>query len=152
MSQKSTPTSAGTFKEFWNSLPFIVRLIIIIVIVVGIVLLIKMLLDNYKKNQRQKVLENNVQTTTVTNSQGNNVTYTADLGTRAAAIHAAFYDNDVFGLTEDEDAAVMEILNVPKPLIPDLSAVYYQAYKKNLKADFMKYAADEWPKISYLFA
>jgi len=79
----------------------------------------------------------------IQDSAGNVQNVSIDLGTAAANIYDAFYNNDWFGWTEDEERAIRTILPVPKSLIADLSDIYFRLYKKILKEDFIRFLSDE---------
>lgn len=83
---------------------------------------------------------------------GQTAQITVDLSTSATKIYDAFYNNDPFGWTEDETAAINELKKIPKPFIPRLSKTYFDLFKKDLKGDFIKFLdTDEFDKIEYLF-
>jgi len=66
-----------------------------------------------------------------------------DLGGSAGEIYDAFYNNDIFGATEDEERAISILTAIPDEYITDLSNIYYKLYGKILKADFIKYLSPE---------
>lgn len=152
MAKKNNIVQAKSFAEFWAAIPVFVKIIIWALVAFLIYLIGKAIYKSYKEAKRQKLLEGNQVTTTFNSpTTGQPITQTVDLGTKAAAIDAAFYENDWFGISEDEEAAITELLGVPKNLIPDLSNVYFKLNGKNLKSDFLKFAPEQWPSISYLF-
>lgn len=132
-------------KELYKKDPkfFLVMLLIILVVVFFIG---KFIYSEYKKNKQKQVLENSTTSTNV-----NGVNLSINLGSVAQQIHSAFYDNDWFGWTEDEDKAITVILGVPKALIPQLKEVYFQLYDKDLNQDFIQYTGDSYYKVSNLF-
>ncbi|NBV41846.1 hypothetical protein EBR96_03655 [bacterium] len=67
-------------------------------------------------------------------------------------IYDAFYRNDWAGITEDETKAIRALRNVPKPLIPRLTAIYRQTYNKDLAEDFRRFLSDsDYRPIANLF-
>lgn len=84
-------------KELYKKDPkfFLVMLLIILVVVFFIG---KFIYSEYKKNKQKQVLENSTTSTNV-----NGVNLSINLGSVAQQIHSAFYDNDWFGWTEDEE-------------------------------------------------
>lgn len=52
--------------------------------------------------------------------------------------------------TENDTEAEKLVLKVPKPLIPQLIKEYASIYKRDLKADLIKYL-DGWSNVQYLF-
>ena len=142
----------NTISDWFNSLPAYVRLIIILVIIILIYIIGKKLYTIYQTNKKQKLLENSTQTTTFVNSSGQTVTQTIDLGTKANKIYNDFYNNDWFGISENEESARIELIGVPKTLVPELSNIYFQLYSKNMKNDFQSYLSDsQYQTISNLF-
>lgn len=71
------------------------------------------------------------------------------IGTIAANINDAFS-----GWSEDEERAISELLNCPKPLIPALSDAYFKISGGNsLKGDFIKYlSTDEYNQVRNLLS
>jgi len=136
-------------KKFWNELPWYWKLILALVAAILIFLLIRFLVRKYQAAERNKLLDKTV-VTGIGEQSGSPIS--VDLGGKAAAIHDAFYDNDIFGATEDEERAITELSGVPKNVIPDLSATYYQLYSSNLKDDFVKYLSPEdWNRVADKF-
>ena len=70
-------------------------------------------------------------------------TETIDLGGTAGEIYDAFYNNDWFGWTEDEERAITLLNKVPDEDITKLAQVYFKLYSKILKADYIKYLTEE---------
>jgi hypothetical protein len=62
-----------------------------------------------------------------------------DLKLVAAQIRDAFYNNDWFRLTEDEEAAANALLSIPISDAKRLGQIYFNLYKDVLKAEFVKY-------------
>lgn len=62
-----------------------------------------------------------------------------DLKTIAAKIHSAFYDNDWFGASEDEEAAIAALMEIQPTDAARLAVIYNGLYAKILKEDFIKY-------------
>jgi hypothetical protein len=141
-------TKTTSIKEAYTDLPAWVKLLLILAFIIVVVLVTKYILNSIKKAKQQKIIENSQVTTTV-----NGQAVSVDLGTRASAIHAAFHDNDWFGMSENEEQAMTELMNVPKNLVPKLSEVYYNLYGKNLKSEFQSYlSVEQWNKISGMFS
>lgn len=89
---------------------------------------------------------------TVTTPSGQQVNVTINLGQVAQEIHDAFFNNDWFGSTEDEEAAIAAVKRVPKQLIPQLTQTYAQLFNKDLRSDFVTYlSTDEFEQVAYLF-
>jgi len=124
-------------KEF-KKLNIYVRLVIIAIVIVILFIIGRKLYTSYKKNKAQKLLENSIETGNVV-SGGEVVPITLNLGTVANEIYDAFYRNDWFGASEDEEKAVVVLSGVPKSLIPNLSELYFTLYGHNLKNDFMEF-------------
>lgn len=140
-------TKTSSISEFWAEVPAVVKLIIYIVLVILIIVLLVWLYKKWNAGHRNKLLNNSTATTTTPGGQPVSV----NLGTIASQINSAFHSG-LFGMTEDEDAAIAALTNCPKQLIPDLSALYFQLYDSNLKEDFQEYVStEEWQKIEYLF-
>jgi len=77
---------------------------------------------------------------------------TYDIGAIAAEIYDSFYNNDFFGITEDEQRAIDALLPVPNEYVPKVSDTYFKLYNKILKADFVKYlSSDQWNIIKQKF-
>lgn len=88
----------------------------------------------------------------IVTSNGTQVTSNINLKNVASKIYDAFFNNDWFGATEDEDGAIKAIKSVPKAYIPKLMQEYATLYNKNLHDDFVKYlSADSYEKVDYLF-
>lgn len=69
----------------------------------------------------------------------------------ADGIYDAFYNNDWFGITEDEETAVNELKKVPKLYIKQLADVYRELHNKNLYNDFRRFlSADYYKTVSTL--
>lgn len=88
----------------------------------------------------------------VTTPTGQTVTVTVNLAQVSQEIYDAFFNNDWFGSTEDEAAAIAAVKRVPKQLIPQLTQTYAQLFNKDLRSDFVKYlSTDEFEQVAYLF-
>lgn len=69
----------------------------------------------------------------------------------ATEIYDALWNNDWLGVTEDEEAAIDAILQVPKSCIPSLAMVYNKMYDKNLREDMKFYLSNEqYEEIKHL--
>jgi len=103
------------------------------------------------KKQKSKELQKALDSTTTTNQGGKNVS--VNLGSIAGAINDAFH-HYYGGMAEDEERAIMELLNCPKQLIPQLSEVYYKISDgRGLKQDFIAYLdADEYARVRSQFS
>lgn len=142
-------TKTTGIKEFWADLPAIVKLIIIAVLIIAAYVVIKKVWKYFDDKRRSKIIDNSTKTGTGASGQPVSI----NLGTIASKIHDAFYNNDWFGMTEDEEGAIIALLNVPKSLIPDLSAIYYQLYSKNLKEEFQRFlGASDWKRVENLLS
>lgn len=61
----------------------------------------------------------------------------------ATEIYDAFWNNDVFGITECEQCAINALKQVPKEYINSLALVYYNMYGENLRENFKFYLTNE---------
>jgi hypothetical protein len=66
-----------------------------------------------------------------------------DLTTIATNIHDAFYNNDWFGASEDEERAITELTKINANDSPALANLYFTLFGKTLKLDFISYLDDE---------
>ena len=142
-----------SLKKMYNAFPLWGKILFWAVAALIVYTLYKRLLQALQNKNK-----NNLLNTTVTYTAGNNAgsstnqsgtTTNIDLGAKAAQIYDAFYDNDWFGFSEDETKAVNALLSVPTPLVPQLSALYFSLYAKNMKEDFVKYT--DFSKVSFKF-
>ena len=79
-----------------------------------------------------------------------NQTVSVNLGSTAQKIHAAFHDY-YYGMSEDEEGAIVALSNVPKSLIKQLSDIYYNLYSVNLNDEFLNYLSDsDYSRVSNL--
>lgn len=129
-------------KTLWAQIPIGVK-----IAGVGLAALLTFRFVNYQitaieRDKRRRNIDSKFNYT-FQDSYGNAQSINIDLGTAAATIYDAFYNNDWFGWTEDEERAIRTLLPIPKSLIPDLADIYYKLYKKILKEDFIKYLSDE---------
>lgn len=67
------------------------------------------------------------------------------------ALGTAYPWYDPRHVTEDEDRAVIAVLRVPKPLIPELAKIYLNMYQRNLQYDLKEYLDDKWSKVENMF-
>lgn len=58
-----------------------------------------------------------------------------NLNQTATEIYTAFFKNDIFGMTENDEAAFNSIKVVPKSCINSLAMVYNKMYNRNLRED-----------------
>jgi hypothetical protein len=94
-----------------------------------------------------------VPTVIVDTTTGQQVAININISALANQIYDALYNNDWFGTTEDEAAALAAVKQVPKGLIQALKEQYAKDYSKDLQADLIKYlSADDFQQISNLFA
>lgn len=105
--------------------------------------------DGIKEWRRASVLNNS----TMTGTTGTGQAITVDLGSIAAQINEAFYNNDWFGASEDEEGAINALVSCPASLIKDLIPVYKAVSDgKDLKSDFVKFLSPEdYNRVKYLF-
>lgn len=74
---------------------------------------------------------------------------TVNLAQKAGEIYDAFYNNDWFGWTEDEDRAIAALMSVPKEYVKDLANLYNSLHSENLYTDFTKFlSSDDYSKVS----
>lgn len=109
---------------------------------------------NYKIKKKIKEQEASiVPTVIIDTTTGQQVGININISALANQIYDALYNNDWFGSTEDEAAALAAVKQVPKGLIQALKEQYAKDYSKDLQADLIKYlSADEFQQISNLFA
>ena len=109
---------------------------------------------NYKIKKKIKEQEASiVPTVIVDTTTGQQVAININISALANQIYDALYNNDWFGSTEDEAAALAAVKQVPKGLIQALKEQYAKDYSKDLQADLIKFlSADEFQQISNLFA
>lgn len=121
--------------------------VIIIVVLIIVFIVAKQLYKQYLERKKNEIINDSQKTVTLPSGQ----TQSINLGAVALGIYDAFYNNDVFGASEDEQKAIALLSGVPKELIPDLSTIYFKLYGHNLREDYSKYLdSDEYAKISYL--
>jgi hypothetical protein len=109
---------------------------------------------NYKIKKKIKEQEASiVPTVIVDTTTGQQVAININISALANQIYDALYNNDWFGSTEDEAAALAAVKQVPKGLIQALKEQYAKDYSKDLQADLIKYlSADDFSQIANLFA
>jgi hypothetical protein len=109
---------------------------------------------NYKiKKKLQEQQDSIVPTVIIDTTTGQQVAININISALANQIYDALYNNDWFGSTEDEAAALAAVKQVPKGLIQALKEQYAKDYSKDLQADLIKYlSADDFQQISNLFA
>lgn len=109
---------------------------------------------NYKIKKKIKEQEASiVPTVIIDTTTGQQVAININISALANEIYDALYNNDWFGSTEDEAAALAAVKQVPKGLIQALKEQYAKDYNKDLQADLIKYlSADDFQQISNLFA
>lgn len=109
---------------------------------------------NYKlKKKLQEQQDSILPTVIVDTTTGQQVAININISALANQIYDALYNNDWFGGTEDEAAALAAVKQVPKGLIQALKEQYAKDYSKDLQADLIKYlSADDFQQISNLFA
>jgi len=141
----------GFVKDTWNELPPIAKTIIV---VGGGYLAYR----NGKKIYNRIKLRQDVQQYGASNvpiivtNNGTQVQSNINLKNIASIIHEAFYNNDWFGITENEEEAIKALKKVPKAYIPKLMEEYATIYNKNLQQDFVKYTSPtDYDRIEYLF-
>lgn len=101
----------------------------------------------YKKVEAKRV--NNIIDGTTQTANVNGAAVQVNIGTRASEIYDALHGS---WYSEDEVKAVNAVLQVPKPLIPQLSQVYFTISGKNLKTDLQDYLSDtQWLSIQQQF-
>ena len=125
-----------------------------IVIIVIIILVLIAIIITYKKidNRIQaKKAENAFNQSAIQGNIGGQM-YSINTASIAQQIYDAFYGNDWFGASEDEEAAIVAISNVPKQFIPLVTETYYNLYKKNLNGDFVKFLdKKDYDRVKPLF-
>ena len=109
---------------------------------------------NYKIKKKIKEQEASiVPTVIVDTTTGQQVAININISALANQIYDALYNNDWFGASEDEAAALAAVKQVPKGLIQALKEQYAKDYSKDLQADLIKYlSADDFSQIANLFA
>ena len=138
-------------KDTWNSIPPIAQTIIIIgggwlAYKKG-----KKVMDRIK--MRKDVESYSASSVPVIVTQnGQQITSNINLRDIASQIYDAFFNNDWFGWTEDEQRAAETIAKVPKAYIKQLMVEYNKAYNRNLHDDMVKYLSpSQYNLISFLF-
>lgn len=134
-------------KIFDSEWGWLIKLILIAVLAVILFFLIRKLIVWFKKQEAENKLQNAIATGTTTGG----TTFSTNYGSVAQRIYNAFYDNDWFGFSEDEEAAIIAINDVPKEFIPQLKQTYFDLYDKNLEADCIKYLGDEYSRVQNKF-
>lgn len=119
-------------------------------IIIGITSTIALLFLIYKvykyvlDKRNNSIIDNT--SATVSTSGG---AVTINIGTKASEINDALHGS---WWSEDEVKAVDAVLQVPKTLIPKLSATYFSISGKNLKTDLQSYlSSDQYTSIQHLF-
>lgn len=126
-------------KKFWNDLPSIAKGIIIIVLLIFLYVIAKNIYAWYKKRQAESLLANS----TIAG---------INLGSVAQRIYAAFHEY-YYGAAEDEETAIIALLDVPKALVPQLSDIYFQLYSKNLQNEYTQYlSASDYARVQNQFS
>jgi len=142
-------TTTSSTKEFWGDLPAGMKIGIIVIGGIGAFFGIRSVWKAIGQARRDKAV-NEIKTTT--SSGGTPIS--VDIGGIANTIYQCFYDNDWFGMSEDEEGAIAALSGCPKSLIPDLK----QSYKiissgHDLKSDFQSYVSSEqYATVSTLLA
>lgn len=129
-------------KNFIKEIPIWLRIVILIVLAILIFIAIRNLMVYVKKIKAENLLNN----ATATGGTGSTA-FSTNYGSVAQRIYSAFYDNDWFGWTENEEAAIVAVNDVPKAFIPQLKETYFNLYGKNLNEDCIKYLKDEYPRV-----
>jgi len=141
-------------KNVWNKTPDVAK----VLIYVGIGFLAykqgAKIYKNYKiKKKIKEQQESIVPTVIIDTTTGQQVAININISALANQIYDALFNNDWFGGTEDEAAALSAVKQVPKGLIQALKEQYAKDYSKDLQADLIKYlSVDEFQQIAYLFA
>jgi hypothetical protein len=139
------------FKKTWNEIPAIAKIIIIggggfLAYRKG-----KKIYERYELRKDVASYKAGEMPIIVTNN-GTQVTSNINLKNIASKIHDAFYNNDWFGATEDEEGAINALKTSPKAYIPKLMQEYATLYNKNLHDDFVKFLdATNYDRVNYLF-
>lgn len=126
-------------KQFWNDLPGFVKAIVIIVLLIFIYIIGKNIIAWIKKRQAENLLSNS--------TIGG-----VNLGSVAQRIYSAFHEY-YYGASEDEETAIISLLDVPKVLVPQLSDIYFQLYSKNLNSEFVRYlSSSDYARVQSQFS
>lgn len=140
---------ASAAKSMWAGLPPGGKIATIVIggIVVGVA--VKEGYSGIQEWRRKSLLNNS----TMTGTTGSGQAITVDLGSIAGQINEAFYNDDWFGASEDEEGAINALVSCPASLIKDLIPVYKAVSDgKDLKSDFIKYLSpEEYNRVKYLF-
>lgn len=139
----------ATNSSMWNDLHPMAKVGVFVVGGVVVFIAVKEGYAGVKEWRRKSVLNNS----TMTGTTGTGNAITVDLGSIAAQINEAFYNNDWFGASEDEEGAINALVSCPASLIKDLIPVYKAVSDgKDLKSDFIKFLSpEEYNRVKYLF-
>lgn len=110
----------------------------------------KKILKNWKAKKLQKDLFKKYQESILINNQGQ--AQQINFSIKAGVIYDSFYNNDIFGWTENEDRAIQTLLSIPKEYIETLAKYYFDLYGKILQNDFIKFCREsQYEKIKHYF-
>ena len=134
-------------KNLWGNASLITKIIVIAIAVILLFIIYKQLMKLYLAKYHEDILQNSTVQTSV-----NNTPLSINLGSIAQQIHAAFHDY-YYGLSEDEETAIVALNNVPKSLIPQLSDTYFKLYAVNLNSEFTNYlSSEDYKRVQNLFS
>lgn len=123
---------------------------IIIIIVIILIIATYVIAKKVKKRLASRKAEKEFEASAISGVIGG-TQYSINPASVATEIHDAFYDNDWFGASEDEEKAIIAINNVPKNFVPLVSQAYYSMFKLNLNAEMQKYLDVEYDKVRSQF-
>lgn len=111
---------------------------------------VKKIMKNAKAKKLQKKLFERYQESITINDQG--TAQQVNFSIKAGVIYDSFYNNDVFGFTENEDRAIETLLSIPKQYVKTLAKYYFDLYGKILQNDYIKFCREsQYQKIKHYF-
>jgi hypothetical protein len=134
--------------NFWAELPAFVKIIIVLIILFLVWRTTVKIRKYFEQKKQNDILENNKYN--IKDENGN--VYQIDLGGKASEIWNAFYNNDWFGATEDEEKALEVLNSVDVNLVTQLGNIYFNLYGKNMKSDFQRFlSTSQYNTIKHKF-
>lgn len=126
--------SQGTITKPTTYLPIILSLVLAIVFLPKIIRQFKLTLKN-------KAGIRDIEKGSIPSTPTNNSSYaqTTNLSVDALQLYTAFFDNDLFGYSEDEESAIEVLKRVPDKQIPDLAKAYEKINKNKAKGNMYQH-------------
>jgi len=123
-----------------------VKIALIVIVIIIIMIISKKVANKIKQRKAEKLFQKSSINGTV-----NGQPYSLNPATVAQEINDAFHDNDWFGMSEDEEKAIVAINNVPKQFVPLVADAYLKMFSKNLSGEMVKYLGDDYKKVRAQF-